>query len=335
MLSHLPVRYAHTEARQHLPELHHCALELESTITVARPPEPSSSALALSAQLPFYVAVVDVTADEHFLSTVRTALHAAVAAMPAATLFGLITFSDTICVHLLGSTVPHVKLLPIPATGEPAVQLHHMVPLFRMLAPVGSGRGHIHVAIENVASRQSGASCPHERGVDATLRALVDSIVGMHGMTAARLLVFLRGPSNAGVGTCGRVPRERSSIGVQSNLDPIADAVPSVSYRSHAGDTLMLFSEETADPLESTACSRVTFFADLADQAAESGVALYLYVCSPEPNELVALRTLPARSGGVLSAYWSIDDCVLLEDVRSHLKKTVRQSLCLTATHLS
>jgi hypothetical protein len=48
---------------------------------------------------PVYVALVDTADSEDFLESVRGALHAALEALPKGALFGLISFSDRVCLH--------------------------------------------------------------------------------------------------------------------------------------------------------------------------------------------------------------------------------------------
>ncbi len=63
------------------------------------PPHPAS---APPAAVPVYVAVVDLCCGEEALEVVRSALQAALEALPAAARFGLVTFS-----HRVQLPIPH------------------------------------------------------------------------------------------------------------------------------------------------------------------------------------------------------------------------------------
>lgn len=54
---------------------------------------------------PMYVALVDVCGSDDYLELVKSALQAALEAMPAGALFGLVTFSNQVrvAVHPVGS----------------------------------------------------------------------------------------------------------------------------------------------------------------------------------------------------------------------------------------
>jgi hypothetical protein len=127
-----------------------------------------------------------------------------------------------VALHLLSSSVPHVRHVPLPAAGEPSMPLLHAAPWSRLLTPVGSGAARIGAAIETirpahvdgVASAVPPRSCgPGGRrcGLGAALRATLEAVGGGGGgFGSARLLLLLGGPPNYGDGklASGRAPSE-------------------------------------------------------------------------------------------------------------------------------
>ena len=77
--------------------------------------------------------------------------------------------------HLLSSSVPHVRHVPLPAEGEPAMPLLHAAPWSRLLTAVGSGGARIGAAIETLRPTHYDGVAPdvHQRrcGLGAALRA--------------------------------------------------------------------------------------------------------------------------------------------------------------------
>ena len=124
--------------------------------------------------------------------------------------------------HLLSSSVPHARHVPLPAAGEPSMPLLHGAPWSRLLTPVGSGAARIGAAIETLrrahvdgdASAVPPRSCGaggRRCGLGGALRATLEAVGGGGGgFGSARLLLLLGGPPNYGDGklASGRAPSE-------------------------------------------------------------------------------------------------------------------------------
>eukprot|EP00964_Phaeocystis_antarctica_P058581 scaffold34763_cov82-Phaeocystis_antarctica.AAC.12 len=217
-LSSTPARYT-TARRNKLPELADAAVELRL-------------GEATAAQPPLCLVLVDDSGDDDFLEVARAALHAAVAALcesAPATLFGIIAFSDTVALHLLSSSVPHVRHVPLPADGEPSMPLLHAAPWSRLLTAAGSGAARIGAAIETLRPAYYDGSAPavHQRrcGLGPALRATLEAVGGGGGgFGSARLLLLLGGPPNYGDGklASSRAPSEALAAAAAAARRPAA-----------------------------------------------------------------------------------------------------------------
>jgi hypothetical protein len=80
----------------------------------------------------------DSTAGEDFLELVKSALLAALEALPPAALFGLVTFSHKLGLYDVQGDVPVVKNVAIPSSADSALplDLDDVMPLEALLAPV-------------------------------------------------------------------------------------------------------------------------------------------------------------------------------------------------------
>jgi hypothetical protein len=78
------------------------------------------------------------TAGEDFLELVKSALLAALEALPPAALFGLVTFSHKLGLYDVQGDVPVVKNVAIPPSADSALplDLDDVMPLEALLAPV-------------------------------------------------------------------------------------------------------------------------------------------------------------------------------------------------------
>eukprot|EP00195_Chlamydomonas_chlamydogama_P017072 CAMPEP_0202896248 /NCGR_PEP_ID=MMETSP1392-20130828/5266_1 /ASSEMBLY_ACC=CAM_ASM_000868 /TAXON_ID=225041 /ORGANISM="Chlamydomonas chlamydogama, Strain SAG 11-48b" /LENGTH=777 /DNA_ID=CAMNT_0049581523 /DNA_START=303 /DNA_END=2636 /DNA_ORIENTATION=+ len=104
---------------------------------------------------PVYIALVDTAGEEDFIELVRSALLAALEALPPGALFGLITFSNKLGLHDLRSPTPAVRYIPIFESQPLLVPLAELMPLPALLTPVGAFKESITAALEALEPEQS------------------------------------------------------------------------------------------------------------------------------------------------------------------------------------
>ena len=126
--------------------------------------------------------------------------------------------------HLLSSSVPHVRHVPLPAEGEPAMPLLHAAPWSRLLTAVGSGGARIGAAIETLRPTHYDGVAPdvHQRrcGLGAALRATLEAVGGGGGgFGSARLLLLLGGPPNYGDGKLASSRGPSEALAAAGRLD--------------------------------------------------------------------------------------------------------------------
>lgn len=296
--------------------------------------DPLAAAIESVTPPPVFVAVVDVSASEDFLETVRAALHAALAALPEDALFGLVAFADTIGAYVLATAQPHVRHIPIPATGGEALALAEAGGLARMLVPVGACATQIERAIEMVGrsndiagSMSSVRCCGSSRccGLGAVVHALVDAFSASPALAAPRLLLFLGSRPNL---AAGALPQPASPVHKQQEASGTGAEALGADDQQLEDDYVALLSARS-------------YFEALAHDAACLGATVFLYALSAEPLGLSALQGLVTRTGGILNHYTDVDDCSLPEDVFKQLScqfasqgmLRLRTSPELTVTH--
>ena len=222
-LNQLTKRYADSGDRTSLPELAEAAVEL--TLGNDASPQP-----------PVCIAMVDVSGgDDAFLETAKAGLHAAVAALcesAPTTLFGIIEFSDLVGAHLLTSAVPYVKMLPLPAEGEPEMPLLEVAAWSKQLTAVGSGAARIGASIEALRSRSVKPGQERRCGLGPALREVLDALSNgpdddmlgtTSGFDSVRLLLMLGGPPNYGD---GKLPPARPSGAAGARRQPPPTSQP-------------------------------------------------------------------------------------------------------------
>jgi len=83
---------------------------------------------------PITVALVDLHASEPFVELVKSALLAALEALPPASRFALVTFSHKVGLYDLQGDTPVLKRVPLNPTNQ--LELEQAMPLSRLLARV-------------------------------------------------------------------------------------------------------------------------------------------------------------------------------------------------------
>ncbi|GAX84626.1 hypothetical protein CEUSTIGMA_g12047.t1 [Chlamydomonas eustigma] len=110
----------------------------------------------VSGPAPVYLALVDVGSSglgggPEFIELVRSALEAALEALPPCALFGLITFSDKLALHDLRSSSPTSRLLPLHGPLKlPDIPLKEVMPLRAFLTPVSQFKDRIATSLETL-----------------------------------------------------------------------------------------------------------------------------------------------------------------------------------------
>jgi hypothetical protein len=215
-LSPLGKRYGGPVSRRDLDELREAAFEAAFVGEYEGGEECSP---------PVYIAVVDTAGGDDFLEVVRAGLHAAIAALPPDALLGLLTFSDSIGVHVLGAAHPHVRHLPIPIDGEP-LPLVDAVPMERMLVHMdGPGRERAGAAIEALGRSSDVASGSAARvrqcALGSALRALCDALGSVPTLSPANVLVMLGTRPNYALGA---LPDAKADAPADDSAAPAAAA---------------------------------------------------------------------------------------------------------------
>mmetsp|Transcript_12575 Transcript_12575/g.35332 ORF Transcript_12575/g.35332 Transcript_12575/m.35332 type:complete len:804 (+) Transcript_12575:541-2952(+) len=121
---------------------------------------------------PVYLAMVDVTGDEDFLELVKSALLAALEALPPLALFGIVTFSDKVGLHDVRGKSPVVKYVPLLRAAQRGqsptpLELADAMALEDLLAPVGAFKDKIHATLEGL---ECVGGCSHSQLASAAVR---------------------------------------------------------------------------------------------------------------------------------------------------------------------
>nr|XP_024383708.1 protein transport protein Sec24B-like isoform X2 [Physcomitrium patens] len=255
---------------------------------------------------PVFVAAVDLSASEEFLELVKSSLLAALEALNAGALFGLITFSHKIGLYDVQGPVPVVKYVSIPPDmdGKLPVDLDMVMPLPAFLAPVENNKEHIAAALETLRptsswERATAAGQGVEgvsmggRGFGVAMDALINYLGPEYGVTfaMARVFAFLSGPPDYGAGQLDtrRYGEQYSSKGEDADK---ALLPPQTSY-----------------------------YKDLAAQAVLAGVCVDLFAVTNEYTNLASLKYLSIESGGGLLLYSSTEEATLPQDLYRMLNR--------------
>lgn len=280
-------------------------------------PEMSSSFIDLELPLegyedesmqarPVYVAAVDLSSSEEFLDLIKSALLAALEALPAGALFGLAAFSLKLGLYDVQGPVPVVKNVFIPPDADGTIQigLEDVMPLFSFLAPVETCKERIASAIDSLKpmtswERSAAASQALDgvllggRGFGAAMEALFNYLGSEYGTTfaLARVFAFLSGAPDFGAGQL-----DTRRYGEQ--------------YASKGEDAdRALLPEQTS------------FYKELAAVAVQAGVCVDLFAVTNEYTDLASLKFLSIESGGSLFLYPNTEDSTLPQDMYRMLSR--------------
>ncbi|KAK3249379.1 hypothetical protein CYMTET_41189, partial [Cymbomonas tetramitiformis] len=147
--------YAKNTTRRALPEMSDHLVEFEVD---RQELGEKSDDLGQLLQRPVTIALVDLSGGEEFLELVKSALLAALEALPSVTLFGLVTFSHKLGLYDVQGSIPVVKSVPIPTSStrpEDLVELAEAMSLDRLVAPLDKFKEQIAAAVETLRPASS------------------------------------------------------------------------------------------------------------------------------------------------------------------------------------
>ncbi|KAJ7538391.1 hypothetical protein O6H91_11G046100 [Diphasiastrum complanatum] len=255
---------------------------------------------------PVYIAAVDLSASEEFLELVKSALLAALEAIDAGALFGLMTFSHKMGLYDVQGPIPVVKHIIIPAdvNEKIAVNLENVMPAQSFLAPVATNREHIAAALETLkptssweratAAGQGGEGVPMGgRGFGVAMDALIDYLSAEQetAFTFARVLAFISGAPDYGAG----------------QLDTRRYGEQYASKGEDADKALL--------------CEQTPFYRNIAAMAVQAGICVDMFAITNEYIDLASLRFLSLESGGSLFLYSDTDETTLPQDLYRMLSR--------------
>ena len=140
-------RYRRNPNRKHLPEIARADLDVEVAVEhiVFEPESPVGTA-------PAYVALIDLTASERTLESVKSAVLAAMEAAGDAALFGVACFDETMTViDAANPRATSMKRIAVSDDGALALPLRDIMPLEAFLVPVRTHKDRIAAAVEALA----------------------------------------------------------------------------------------------------------------------------------------------------------------------------------------
>ncbi|XP_065867015.1 protein transport protein SEC23 D isoform X2 [Euphorbia lathyris] len=288
-------RYSHPQS---------CAEMMSSFIDLELPLEGSEEETMQAC--PVYVAAVDLSSSEEFLELTKSALQAALEALPPGALFGLATFSHKIGLYDVQGPIPIVKNVFIPpdTEGTLPVELEDVMPLLEFLAPVETCKDKITAALDTLRpttswERTTGAGQGIDgvlmggRGFGVAMEALFKYLGSEYGNTfaLARVFAFISGPPDYGAGQLDtrRYGEQYASKGEDADRALLPEQTP--------------------------------FYKDLAAVAVQAGVCVDIFAVTNEYTDLASLKFLSIESGGSLFLYSNTDDSTLPQDIYRMLSR--------------
>eukprot|EP00898_Chlorokybus_atmophyticus_P008263 jgi/Chlat1/8438/Chrsp80S07919 len=291
-------RYKPAE-RFNLPELSQPVVDLQ---VASEDSENAGDAIATRL---VYVAVVDLSCGEDFLELVKSALVAALEALAPGALFGLVTVARRVGLYNMHHAGA-VKYVAVGGSGSRrsgklSADLAYAIPIDDLLTSVDQYKEAITAALdslrpatadegydERIAAEAQGngsaASDEEEDGsrafgpaLDGLLKYFTDYPNGP--FVGARLLTFLSGPPNHGVGSLHR----------------------------HRDEDAVAYARRLA--------KQAAFYEGAAARAVVAGMCVDLFAISPESIHLSCLQSLAASSGGSMLYALSVEDSTLPQDV--------------------
>eukprot|EP00803_Ostreobium_quekettii_P004241 evm.model.scf_428.3 EVM.evm.TU.scf_428.3 scf_428:27872-32877(+) len=186
-----------------------------------------------SESCPIYIMLVDTCSSDDFLEEIKNALATALEALPPYALFGLLSFDDRVSLYDVKGAVPSQKKIAVLDSGPLLCPLGDIIPLQRLLAPVGDCKECILKAFEGLRANAPGkdnntdpsitprrpiVGSPYEcrgQSFGPTIQAVLQYLQGLDGPKAddpslhlaakskrpVRVISFLGGPPSLGQGS--------------------------------------------------------------------------------------------------------------------------------------
>ncbi|CAD7704801.1 unnamed protein product [Ostreobium quekettii] len=152
-------RYANITQDRLPEELKLNLLEVECDAPVADDEDEapwSPQANLPSESCPIYIMLVDTCSSDDFLEEIKNALATALEALPPYALFGLLSFDDRVSLYDVKGAVPSQKKIAVLDSGPLLCPLGDIIPLQRLLAPVGDCKECILKAFEGLRANAPG-----------------------------------------------------------------------------------------------------------------------------------------------------------------------------------
>lgn len=293
---------AHAIAKYSRPE---SCPEMSSSFVDLELPLEGNAEESMQAR-PVYVAAVDLSSSEEFMELTKSALLAALEALPSGALFGLATFSLKLGLYDVQGPVPVVKnvFIPSDSDGTIPIELEDVMPLLSFLAPVDTCKDHIASALETLKpmtswERSAASSQALDgvllggRGFGSAMEALFSYLGSEYGTTfaLARVFAFLSGVPDYGAGQL-----DTRRYGEQ--------------YASKGEDAdRALLPEQTS------------FYREMVAVAVQAGVCVDIFAVTNEYTDLASLKFLSIESGGSLFLYPNTEDSTLPQDMYRMLSR--------------
>lgn len=312
-------RYADVGGRSRLPELR---AEIAEAPYLDEEPALTN---------PVYVALVDVAGGEDALDLIRSSVMAALEALDPGALFGLISFSESVTLHLLGGGGESVSV-PVQAALEgcpTAEELEAALPLEGFLVPAGEHKEDVSAALdalEPLGASQGilgAGSGPLRQGREGTqarafgpaIEAVVAYLAGLvwdeegllvdpyqdqgggGGLVSGRVMAFLTGPPSLGRGSVSAAREMTANV--------------TLGHRPE-------ISAELASELLSPGTD---FYRSLGHKAGAYGVACDLWVLSSEFVDLASMTALCSCSGGGVFYSDCLERAQFPQDIFSRLQR--------------
>eukprot|EP01117_Protostelium_nocturnum_P018275 TRINITY_DN7614_c0_g1_i1.p1 TRINITY_DN7614_c0_g1~~TRINITY_DN7614_c0_g1_i1.p1 ORF type:complete len:726 (-),score=211.79 TRINITY_DN7614_c0_g1_i1:105-2237(-) len=147
--------------------------------------------------IPLFLSLVDVSSSSSsMLDVVKESIISQLEILPEKSLFGLITFGDSIGLYDLSHSIPHLLHIPI-LKGEAGcyVQIQEVLPLSRLFVKIEDNKENILNAIASIR-----ISSNESNGFGTCVEYLLDYFEVNPVLKFNRVSVFISGPCNHGVG---------------------------------------------------------------------------------------------------------------------------------------
>eukprot|EP00884_Botryococcus_braunii_P002587 jgi/Botrbrau1/12329/Bobra.4_3s0002.2 len=349
-------RYARASQRAKCPELRAGLLEVDCPVDagVNAASEDGDGWMEVAAS-PIFVALVDRSGGPDYLELVRTALLAALEAVPPSSLFALLTFADTVELYDLRGRAPAVLSVPLTEEGggPTACDLASVLPLDAVLTSLVQHKDTLTAAIDGLEpALGTGEGAPAPRGFGGALQAVLRylgsavqtveplrsgtgdndggpvgpsyrSVSTTAAFAGARLMAFLSGPPNFGRGSIMKERTENRPVHDPDSLTfnaTFPDISP-YSYPSLTPEPAPPPSDDSAQPTSPPERDpgAASFYELAASAATALGVCVDVYAVSEETCGLDVIMPLIRLSGGDVCLYPVPSQAALPQDVYRRL----------------